>query len=361
MLLFTYSCRMFTLHLKDYDIVIGDFGTPLSDFLKKHRYSKIAILVDGNTKHYCLPLLLNENSVEAEVIEIAAGELHKNIATCQLIWQEMMQRGLDRRSLLINLGGGVIGDMGGFCAATYLRGIDFVQMPTTLLSQVDASIGGKLGVDFNFVKNSIGVFQDPKAVFVDSAFLRTLPDSEIRSGFAEVFKHALIADASQWNDLKKISTLKGVNWPALLAPSLSIKQHIVEEDPREKGIRKALNFGHTIGHAVESYSLQTDNPLLHGEAVALGIICESWLSHRVTGLPEADLMEIAAFVRRFYSPFPLETAAFPMIFELMRKDKKNLKGNINFTLLKAAGKAIIDQYCDEALIRESLLFYQSLD
>lgn len=350
---------MFILHLNDYDIFIGESKGALSEFLRMGRYSKIAILTDGNTKRHCLPLVLKNGSIEADVIEISSGELHKNINTCQLIWKEMMRLGLDRRSLLINLGGGVIGDMGGFCAATYLRGIDFVQIPTTLLSQVDASVGGKLAVDFNFVKNCIGVFQNPRAVFVDPVFLKTLPEREIRSGFAEIIKHALIADAVLWKDLQKIQSLRYVDWPAYLAPSLSIKKRIVEEDPTEKSIRKALNFGHTVGHAVESFSLQTDNPLLHGEAVALGIVCESWLSHRVSGLPEADLTEIVAFVRQFYPAYPLMPEAFPAIFELMKKDKKNESGRINFTLLFAAGKAAIDQFCEDALIRESLQFYQT--
>ena len=352
---------MFILHLNDYNIFIGESAGPLSGLLEKNRYSKIAILTDGNTKRHCLPLVFGENRFEVGIIEIPAGELHKNIDTCQHIWQEMMRLGLDRRSLLINLGGGVVGDMGGFCAATYLRGIDFVQMPTTLLSQVDASVGGKLAVDFNFIKNSIGVFQNPKAVFVDPVFLKTLPESEIRSGFAEIFKHALIADAGQWSDLQKIKTLADVDWPVHLVPSLSIKQRIVEEDPTEKGIRKALNFGHTIGHAVESYSLQTDYPLLHGEAVALGIVCESWLSHQLAGLPEADLMEIVTFVRRLYPPYPLKPEIFPQVLELMKKDKKNDSGRINFTLLSAIGQAVTDWYADPELIRESLVFYNRME
>ena len=245
---------MFILHLNEYDVSIGEMGQPLRELLATGNFTKIAVLVDNNTYRHCLPYFLQNIDFEVVVIEVLAGELQKGIDTCRFIWSEMMRLGLDRHSL-INLGGGVIGDMGGFCAATYLRGIDFVQIPTTLLSQVDASVGGKLGIDFNGVKNSIGVFQNPKAVLVDPMFLKTLPLSEIRSGFAEVFKHALIADAGQWHNLQNINDLMTVDWAATLAPSLSIKKRVVQEDPTEKGIRKALNFGHTVGHAVESYSI----------------------------------------------------------------------------------------------------------
>ena len=368
---------MIKLNLHDYDISIGEMGPPLRALVAKGCYTKIAVLVDANTRHHCLPHFLQNIDFEIVSIEILAGELHKNLDTCRHIWSEMMRLGLDRRSLLFNLGGGVIGDMGGFCAATYLRGISFVQVPTTLLSQVDASVGGKLAIDFNGVKNSIGVFQNPVAVLVDPAFLKTLPLTEIRSGFAEVFKHALIADAMQWRALQQINDLMAVDWAKFLASSLSIKQRIVEEDPTEKGIRKALNFGHTIGHAVESHSISDfgfrisdsgpqsaiRNPksaMSHGEAVALGIVCEAWLSHKMLGLSGAELDEIVAFVKRFYPHHPLAEEDFPAIFDYMKKDKKNLGGRINFTLLPAIGEARIDQYCEVGVIEDSLRFYMGL-
>lgn len=359
---------MIKLNLNEYDISIGEMGQPLLSLVAEGNYTKIAVLVDNNTYRHCLPYFLQSIDFEVVAIEIPAGELHKSLETCRFIWSEMMRLGLDRRSLLINLGGGVVGDMGGFCAATYLRGIAFVQVPTTLLSQVDASVGGKVAIDFNGVKNSIGVFQNPKAVLVDPTFLKTLPLTEIRSGFAEVFKHALIADAEQWHNLQQINDLMVVDWAALLASSLAIKQRIVEEDPTEKGIRKALNFGHTIGHAVESVSLgiadqsliTNHQSLLHGEAVALGIICESWLSHKLLRLSVAELDEIVAFVKRFYPPYPLSEKDFPPIFDLMKKDKKNVGGRINFTLLPAIGEARIDQFCEVGVIEESLRFYMSL-
>ncbi len=345
---------MFTLHLNDHDIFIGDSIGALSVFLKNNHFSKIAVLVDEHTRLYCLPLILENEGIRAEVIEIPSGEMHKNIDTCQTIWREMMRSGLDRQSLLLLLGGGVLGDMGGFCAATFLRGIAFAQIPTTLLAQVDASIGGKTGIDFDFIKNSVGLFQNPRAVFVDPIFLKTLPEAEIRSGFAEIIKHALIADAGAWESLKKIETLSGTDWLPHLQHSLSIKKQIVETDPREKGIRKALNFGHTVGHALESYFLKITPPLLHGEAVAQGMLCESWLSWKVCGLPEAALSEITAFIRRFYPPLPLPPDAPSAIFEWMKKDKKNDRGRINFSLLSAIGEVRIDQFCEEEAIRQCL-------
>lgn len=348
---------MISLQLDGYNIFPGDFRAPLFSFLKKENYSKIAVLTDANTKRYCLPLVLERLDFEISTIEIPAGEQHKTLDTCLQVWAEMLRLGLDRRSLLICLGGGVSGDLGGFCAATYLRGIDFVQMPTTLLAMADSSIGGKLGVDFNFVKNIIGVFQNPKAVFIDPVFLKTLPASEIRSGFAEIFKHALIADALLWEKLHALRELGNVDWMGLLPPSLAVKKRIVEEDPHERGLRKALNFGHTIGHAVESFSLKTEQPLLHGEAVALGIVCESWLSWKLAGLPEPDLREIVAFVRRFYEPFFFKPDDFSQLLDLMKKDKKNDRNRINFSLLPAIGSVIVDVFCEEKLIEACLAFY----
>ncbi|MFQ5448058.1 MAG: 3-dehydroquinate synthase, partial [Saprospiraceae bacterium] len=317
---------MFILHLNDYDICIGSADAysaeALNQLVRTGCYTKVALLTDHNTRRHCLPLVLPQLDFEASLIEIPAGEQYKTLDTCSLVWQEMMSHGLDRHSLLINLGGGVAGDMGGFCAATYQRGIDFVQMPTTLLAQADASIGGKLGIDFQLIKNNIGVFRNPKAVFVEPVFLKTLPKRQIRSGFAEVFKHALIADAGLWQQLQSMTDLGQANWAELLPLSLSIKQRIVEEDPREKGLRKALNFGHTVGHAVESFSFKTKKPLLHGEAVAIGVVCESWLSQKLAGLPAGDLDGIVQFIRRFYLPFSFDEKDFPQLLSLMKNDKK---------------------------------------
>lgn len=352
---------MDSIHLKEYEIFIGGFGEKAQQFLKQRNYTKIAVILDENTRRHCLPIFTQQlNSSDFTVIEIASGERHKNIETCQRIWHQMMQAGLDRRSLTINLGGGVIGDMGGFCATTFKRGMDFIQLPTTLLSQVDASIGGKLGIDFNHIKNSIGIFRNPQSVFIEPLFLKTLPEREIRSGFAEIIKHSLIADAGQWEVLQQIEDLGQVNWEAFLLPSLEIKKKIVAEDPFEKGIRKALNFGHTIGHAIESFALAGQRPLLHGEAISIGMICEAWLSHKIGGLPFQEVAKIAQFILQIYGTYPLNKNDYPGLIELMTKDKKNENERINFTLINPVGQALINQTCDESLIHNSLQFYNQL-
>ena len=346
---------MQTITLHDYKIFVGDFRSPLRTLLQARQYTIIGVLVDENTRRDCLPAVAE---VLADfphfIIEIPSGEINKNLQTCTHIWSEMMHGDTDRNSLLINLGGGVIGDTGGFCASTFKRGIDFLQIPTTLLAQADASIGGKLGIDFNHIKNSIGVFNNPQAVLIDTDFLQTLSLREVRSGFAEIIKHALIADAAHWPKLLKIQDLSAVNWGVYLPTSLKIKQHITEADPFEKGIRKALNFGHTIGHALESRSLQTKNPLLHGEAVALGMICEAYLSVRRCGLSESEFTEIKTFIERIYQPQRPAREDFPALLTLMRKDKKNAGTEINFTFLSNIGTCEINGIATEEEIYAAL-------
>ncbi len=350
------------LDLDDYSIFVGDIFPVLKTFLKEKNYSRTVLIVDENTEKYCLPILKQHIDISNFLlITVPEGELNKNIHTAQLIWQQMMDNGIGRRDLCINLGGGVIGDMGGFAASTYKRGIDFIQIPTTLLSQVDASIGGKLGIDFNEVKNSVGVFENPKAVFVDSIFHNTLPKGELRSGFAEIIKHSLIEDKAQWERIQKINNLENIDWVSFLAPSLKIKQRIVEIDPFEAGLRKALNFGHTIGHAIESDLLETPNRLLHGEAIAIGMICESYIAHKVSSLAAADLAAITDFFIKIYGKVDINRDAYPKLIRLMKKDKKNEKDEINFTLLEVPGKAIINQTCNQALIIESLDYYRNIE
>lgn len=351
---------MKSIKLEEYTISIGAVFGQLKTFLQERSYTQIAVLVDDNTEQYCFPLLQKElPSTAFKKIKIPEGEQHKNLETCQLIWQELMEGNFNRNDLLINLGGGVIGDMGGFAASTFKRGMDFLQMPTTLLSQVDASIGGKLGIDFLQVKNSIGLFKNPQAVLIAPEFLQTLPFTEIRSGFAEIIKHTLINSVEQWNALRKIEDLRSVTWEEYLEPSLQIKKAIVEEDPFEKGIRKALNFGHTIGHAIEGWALETEKPLLHGEAIAIGMICEAWLAHQTVGLPMESVEEITDFILSIYEPYPLNESAFSAFIRLMQKDKKNESGAINFTFIQPIGTAIINQTSSKELILESLKFYNS--
>ena len=352
---------MNTIELADYRIHIGDFWANWNAFLAERNYTKVVVLVDENTKRHCLPIWEANTSVkEYLLIKIEAGEQFKNIETCQKIWTAMMEGEVNRSALLVNLGGGVIGDMGGFCASTYKRGIDFVQFPSTLLSQVDASIGGKLGIDFNHVKNSVGVFRNPQAVFIYPQFLKTLDPREIRSGFAEIIKHSLIADAVHWAHLSKIATLEAINWPIYLAPSLEIKKDVVTKDPFEKGLRKALNFGHTIGHAIESVFLETAQPLLHGEAIAIGMICEAYLSHKVVGFSEVALKQVETFILKIYGKVELNPADYEQFLSLMKKDKKNESDEINFTMLPEIGAVKINQTASRTLIQESLDYYNGL-
>lgn len=347
------------LSLPAYDVTIGALAQEQRQWLAARRYAGIAVLVDENTRRCCWPLLSAAILPEAQplLIEIPSGEDHKHLGTCQQIWDQLFAAGVGRRWCLLNLGGGVIGDMGGFCAATYKRGIDFIQIPTTLLSQVDASVGGKLGVDYGGYKNSIGVFKEPAAVWIDPAFLATLPAREIRSGFAEIIKHALIADAPQWHQLQTITDLSAVDWAPLISESVDIKRQIVLSDFYETGPRKALNFAHTIGHAIESYRLERPQPLLHGEAIAIGMITEAWLSMRYDGLPEADLDAIAAFLLRHYGHEPVPEAALPELLALMRQDKKNEALEINITKLPAIGQVRTNGQADEEAIAQAIQYY----
>ena len=347
------------LSLDTYPITVGSDWSVFRQWLRGQQYAKVAVLVDTNTRTHCLPYFLEQTQLTPDLlIEVPAGELHKNITTGQQIWKALLDGRADRRSLLINLGGGVVTDMGGFCAATYKRGIDFVQVPTTLLSQVDASIGGKLGIDFGAVKNSVGVFQNPQQVCIDPAFLRTLSERELRSGLAEIYKHALIQDAGQWKRLTGLTDFTPASLTPYLIESLEIKRRIVTEDPFERGVRKALNFGHTVGHAVESYALDSDAPLLHGEAIAVGMIAEAYLSHRQTGLPRAALEAITATLLRTYGNYSLPEGVDETLIELMRNDKKNEGAAINFTLLAGIGEARINRTADPEQITAALTYYR---
>jgi 3-dehydroquinate synthase len=351
---------MQTLQLSDYQIHIGNFWTTFADTLKQKNYTQILVLVDENTEGACFDRFRPHFPEKTHKIRIASGEINKTIETCQQIWRDMFAANADRRSVLICIGGGVIGDMGGFAASTFKRGIDFIQMPTTLLSQVDSSIGGKLGIDFAAVKNSIGVFANPKAVFISSDFLTTVSPREVRSGFAEIVKHALIADADQWAELSKIDDLTTVHWDKIIVPSLKVKQKIVEIDPFEHGLRKALNFGHTIGHAVESMALETENPLTHGEAIAIGMICETYLSKILRGLTGEELTVITQFFLKIYGTYNIEPFDTQSLIALMRQDKKNDGNTINFTFLSKIGEAAINGTASVEQIIESLDYYKGL-
>jgi len=352
---------MDTIQSNNYPIYFDNSITELVNFVKQGNYSRVFILTDENTGEHCLPLVKAQLDVldNFDIIEINAGEESKTIDFCIGIWKMLIDFGADRSGLMINLGGGVITDMGGFVASTYKRGIDFVNMPTTLLSQVDASVGGKTGVDMDGVKNIIGTFTQPKAVFMVDDFLKTLPSRQILSGLAEMLKHGLICDANYWNKLKE----SDLTVPAaeLVHRSVEIKNEVVIEDPNEKGIRKSLNFGHTVGHAVETYSLLNDEDhLSHGEAVAIGMICEAWLSNKKTGLPDAELAEITSVLSSLYPKHQIDKSSFKELFNLMQKDKKNQNGQINCTLLTCIGQYSIDNICTENELCDSLRYYVTL-
>ena len=314
----------------DYSIWIGKNSFSKLDI---SNYSQVAILVDENTKRDCLSKLPQiENAL---IIEIKSGEEYKNISTCSFIWEQLTINNFDRNALLINLGGGVIGDMGGFCAATYKRGLEFIHIPTTLLAMVDASVGGKLGIDFKGFKNQIGLFNNPKAVLISSEFLETLAESELKSGFAEVVKHALISDNSLWLKLKN-TPFTDLDWEDIIDTSVQIKNKIVLADPFEKGERKKLNFGHTFGHAIESYYLEKRTPISHGEAVFMGMILET----KISDLSETDKNEIKNYVlSNFALPYTPKKSS---LHKFLINDKKNQNGKINFTLLNGIGNCSLD-------------------
>ncbi|MDB4250824.1 3-dehydroquinate synthase [Flavobacteriales bacterium] len=314
----------------NYSIWIGENSLSKLDI---STYSKVAILVDENTMRDCLFKLPQiENAL---IIEIKSGEEYKNISTCNFIWEQLTINNFDRNALLINLGGGVIGDMGGFCATTYKRGLEFIHIPTTLLAMVDASVGGKLGIDFKGFKNQIGLFNNPKAVLISSEFLETLAESELKLGFAEVVKHALISDNSLWLKLKN-TPFTDLDWEDIIDTSVQIKNKIVLADPFEKGERKKLNFGHTFGHAIESYYLEKGTPISHGEAVFMGMILET----KISDLSETEKNEIKNYVLSNFSlPY---TPKKSNLHKFLLNDKKNQNEKINFTLLSGIGNCSID-------------------
>ena len=326
-----------------------------ANFQVLRTYSQVALLVDENTKQYCYPLL-KPYLKNAILIEIQSGEINKNLTTCGQIWAALTAYNFDRHSLLLNLGGGVIGDMGGFCAATYKRGIDFIQIPTTLLAQVDASVGGKLGVDFQSYKNHIGVFQEPLQVWIHPSFLKTLPERQLLSGLAEVIKHSLIADGKQWEKLHR----KDVgNWETFIPQSIAIKSKIVAQDPHETlGIRQALNFGHTVGHAVERFFLgHSERHLLHGEAVAVGMICESFLSWQRGLLSKRDLETIQRYLHKIYGKVKILESEIEPILENVLQDKKNKNRIIKCVLLEGIGNVRTEVEVSEGEVEESLRYY----
>ncbi len=346
------------------EIFIGnEVFSVLKEYLRSYQDSKIFILVDDNTLKHCVSEFITQNEQlrNAEILEINSGEENKTIDACIQIWKTLGDYKANRNSLLINLGGGVITDMGGFIASTYKRGIDFINVPTTLLAQVDASVGGKTGVDFQDLKNLIGVFNEAKGVFIYPNFLKTLDKRQMLSGYAEALKHALIMDKAYWKILEEGMLSDVRNWESLISTSVKIKNDIVLTDPNEKNERKLLNFGHTIGHAIESYALKNEGIILyHGEAVVVGMICEAYISNRVMGLSDEELQKIIKTMESLYSHFNFDASDFHQLLGLMKNDKKNERGEINFTLISEIGKGHINQYVSVECILDALNFYNRL-
>lgn len=306
-----------------------------------------------------------DNFIDSEGIRkvvVPSGENNKKIDSVAKIWQFLSENGADRKSLLINIGGGMLTDLAGFAASTFKRGIHFLNIPTTLLSQVDASVGGKTGINFNGLKNEIGTFQEPEAVIVNTGFLKTIDTENFKSGFAEMIKHGLIHNPSHLEDLKNFD-LQNIDYDVLqqlINDSVDVKIWFVSNDPTEKDIRKALNFGHTVGHAFESFAMEKGTPVHHGFAVAYGVIAELYLSVKKCGFPETECKSLSAWLKEIYGKFEIGEESFERLYKLMTHDKKNESGRINFTLLPETGKIAIDQHCEKELIMEALKYYRNL-
>jgi len=343
----------------------SDVYIELNRHIKNTNPSSIFILVDTNTHNYCLPQVLSKlesNNIVVEVMEMPEGEDHKTIDICTGVWEALSEYHADRKSLMINLGGGVVTDLGGFVASTYMRGIDYINVPTSLLAMVDASVGGKTGVDLGSLKNQIGVISEGSMVLIDTSFLDTLPQNHMISGYAEMIKHGLITDKNYWDTLTQLEKLDISDLDQLIYDSVVIKNNIVSEDPTEKGLRKILNFGHTLGHAIESYFLQNadKSPLLHGEAIAIGMLLETYLSTIVCGMSLDELANITEGILKSFQKVKINHQDLEVIIRLLKHDKKNSHGKVKFVLLNAIGKPTIDCEVSNDLIFEAFDYYNNL-
>jgi len=339
----------------------GNAYNSLQNYLNENMHSKIFILVDSNTREVCLPHFLEnfKGSENIDIIEIKAGEEYKNIEICLTVWDTLTKLGADRKSILINLGGGVITDMGGFVASTFKRGIKFINIPTTLLSIVDASVGGKTGIDLGVLKNQIGLFSNPEMVLIDTDFLKTVSEREMRSGLAEIVKYGFTFDQSIWNRIKPIKKIDFQLINDLVYRSIEIKNQVVLKDLREENLRKSLNFGHTVGHAIESYFLEDKQrkSLTHGEAIAIGMVIELYYSSKIFDFPLEKTNELKNFVINFYGKTSINKSDFAPIISLMKYDKKNVSGKINFVLLNKMESCKIDIQVNEELLVEGIEYY----
>ena len=324
--------------------------------------SSIFILTDTNTKKLCLPYLLSKFNAKThfEILQIEAGESHKTISTCTKLWEQLSEKGADRKSLLVNLGGGVVTDLGGFVACTFKRGIEFINIPTSLLAMVDASVGGKNGVDLGHVKNQIGLIKNPYSVIIDTQFLKTLPPEEITSGFAEMLKHGLITSEDYWNRVVRFDISNEVEAAKLIWESVEIKNKVVAGDPFEKGLRKTLNFGHTLGHAIESYCLTSEEKksLLHGEAIAIGMILAAYISSEMIGFPKGKLKDLTQTILKHFKKISFTKKEIDAIIALLKYDKKNANGKVYFVLLKDLGVPAINCEVPNDLLYKAFDYYE---
>ena len=344
--------------MKTHEVYFDHLGAePFEKLMTESGISKTFVLCDQITAELCLPVLKEMVDLqEFNLILIPTGESYKTIETCDSVWEQLTKVNADRKALLINLGGGVLTDLGGFAASCYKRGIRFVNIPTTLLAMVDASTGGKTGVDFGIFKNQIGVFSVPEFTWVHSIFLKSLPENQIRSGAAEMIKHGLIYDPKHFDEvISNFSDLK-----SLISESVSIKQAVVAQDPTEKGLRKILNFGHTLGHAIESFYLDTSTSLLHGEAIAVGMILEAYLSHKKLGLSNDELLTITNHIQGLYDLPIINPVHYQSIIELTKQDKKNEHGSVRFVGLEQIGKAVYDLPLEAEDILEAFSYYRGI-
>jgi 3-dehydroquinate synthase len=351
---------MATLRSLGYNVIIGKTALPrLSAFVSRNSFSSVVILCDENTLQYCLPLLITScpELAGADIIEIESGEASKSLEICDHIWQTLAENNTDRNALLINLGGGVVSDLGGFCASVYKRGIKFINVPTSLLSMADASVGGKTGIDHHNIKNLVGTFAQPEAVFVDPAFLQTLPQRHIHNGMAEICKMALIADKKFWSELN--SGNKKLDPEKLVTRSLELKNGIVLKDPSDKALRKTLNFGHTIAHALEMQSLLSGGGLLHGEAVFSGMIVESHIAWQKKLLSKTEMTEIVSGLKKEISA-SARALSFDNLISFMRHDKKNQDRKMLFSLPDAIGSCLCDIPVTELQVQKAFDFYNTL-
>ena len=347
--------------MKQRIILSKDIESEIAEAISECRHDRLFVLTDEHTREACWPRLRDFLSLkDATLITIKAGDTHKDIASVSDVWRSLQEGGATRHSCLINLGGGMVTDLGGFAASTFKRGIDFINIPTTLLAMVDASVGGKTGVNFGGLKNEIGVFCDSRFVILDTLFLNTLDHANICSGYAEMLKHGLLSDDRMWSELLTFPLCSPdlQRLQLMLAQSVRVKEKVVEADPLEKNIRKALNLGHTVGHALESLAMRKGQPVLHGYAVAWGLACELFISNIKEGFPTDKLRQTAAFIRENYS-LPMVTCDdYPELYRLMTHDKKNTAGTINFTLLADVGDIRINRTATKDEIFEALDFYR---